>query len=111
LQSGPFMLYILYSLIIVYSLIVAQGLNIFNQVYSSVKPALFLIVFLVLYSIFFINLNYSLFYNTTELSSALNKCNSEYVSVYSECKGTLPTSQFDANKYGLEIVIPGIETS
>ena len=108
LQSGPYMLSILYGLIFVYSLIVAQGLHVFNQAYSNIKPALVLFVFLVLYLIFCINLNFSLFYNTMQLSTALGKCNSEYVAVYSECKGTAPPMQFDLNKYNLDLVIPGV---
>ena len=105
-QAGEYMLSILNGVIIFYALIVSQGLLVYSKIYSSAKPAVFLMLLLVLYTLFFINLNYQLFFSSTKLSDALNQCNSEYATVYNECKGEEPPKDF-SHDFDLNLMLPG----
>jgi len=102
-----YLLYLLYLLILAYSILVAQGLNVYSKIFKSNKPTVVMFILTVFFVLFFVNLSYSIFFNSVLISEETNKCNNEYAELYGECKGTQPTENFYVDPFDLNIVIPG----
>lgn len=105
--DSVYLLYLLYFLILVYGILVAQGLNVYSKIFQSNKPTVVLFVIAVLFVLFFVNLNYSIFYNSVKIAEETNKCNNEYAKLYGECKGEAPQKSFRVDPFDLNITIPG----
>ena len=105
--DSVYLLFLLYLLILFYGVLVAQGLNVYSKIFQSNKPMVALFVIMVLFVLFFINLNYSIFYNSVKIAEETNRCNNEYAALYGECKGGVPPKSFSVSPFDLNIVIPG----
>lgn len=106
-KEAQSILFVLFGLIFIYALLVAQGLNVYSQIYRRNKAGAILLLLFVFYTLFFVNLNYNLFSNNVSLSNELSSCNKEYVNVYSECKGIAPPKDF-TKKFDLNLLLPGV---
>jgi len=105
--DSVYLLYLLYILILFYGVLVAQGLNVYSKLFQSNRPMVTLFIIVILFVLFFINLNYSIFYNSVKIAEETNRCNNEYAVLYGECKGGVPQKSFHIDPFDLNIVIPG----
>lgn len=107
--NNPYALYLMYILIIVYGLLVSQGLSVYSKIFSDSKPIIFTFIILILFALFFINLSYSIFYNSTKIAEETNNCGNAYAKLYSECKGTPSPTNYNVNPFDFNIVLPEVD--